>query len=100
MNLFCLSISEIQRFRLSFRMKDLSNIFELSEMDLYGYFRELKILSPTQYVRTLNREELAVKVVTLGIEIVARNYLVSPAFIKSLYEKPKLPPEEKLSLDL
>lgn len=51
MNIICLSLDEIQRFRLAYSISHLTKLFDLSKQDLYSIFRELGIRSNSQYVR-------------------------------------------------
>jgi len=98
MNILCLSISDLQRFRLAYSVKDLSALFEEKQNDVYYVLKELGVRPPTEYVKEMSRDELARELAYEGHNRVSRKYNVSIPFLKSLF-KPTfkdIPEEEKL----
>lgn len=89
MNIFCLSKEEIQRFRLAYSVSELSNIFDLEKTELYQILVDLEILSPVDYLRSMSRYQLACEISCSSHELVARRYLVSVSFLRSLFAESK-----------
>lgn len=89
MNLACLELEILQKFRIAYPIPYLAKLFDEKEHDLRWYFNEAGILSPSDFVRSLPREELAHEISATSHREVADRYSVSVSFIKGLFQKPR-----------
>lgn len=85
MDIGCISIDDLQRFRLAYSVEHLAKLFEMKSSDMYSILKELGIKAPAQYLKECDLDLIAREVAATSHGAVAKRYGVSVSYLKSLY---------------
>ena len=86
MNIDNIKDTELQRLRLSYSVKYLSQLFSKDTSEIYRIMGKRNILPPPEYLKKMNKERLTLLICQHGHEKIAESFQVSVSFLKGLFK--------------